>query len=261
MQASYTALERFSGSYKDTYKHSWMSCEGSPMLNEIKKIESAILKLRKKCEEAKAVTPGDEIVAEIPELIKEIVSYLQPLLTPYEAAYYWYLFTKTIIETKRQEGVFSIRGLCNGVVWPSRATQASAVPQKVVSEIMVSLEVKGVIVKIGETTRSGTAYKVCIPEQIEACRERMKQTTRQIAVSDVDEQIDYYNIRENRISLYERDGYTCYKCGKLLTRWDATLDHILPISRGGKNTKDNLMTCCLLCNSRRRNKEVEIDSN
>lgn len=231
------------------------------MFNEIEKIESAISKLRKKCEEAKAVTPGDEIVAEIPELIKEIVSYLQPLLTPYEAAYYWHLFTKTIIETKRQEGVFSIRGLCAGVVWPSRATQASAVPQKVVSEIMASLEAKGVIVKIGETTRSGTAYKVCIPEQIEACREMMKQAMSKNVVSDVDEKIDYYNIKENRISLYERDGYTCYKCGKLLTRWDATLDHILPVSRGGKNTKDNLMTCCLLCNSKRRNKEVELDGN
>lgn len=229
------------------------------MLNEIKKMESAISALRKKCEEANAVVPGDEIVAEIPELIKEIVSYLQPLLTPYETAYYWHIFTKTIIETKRQEGVFSIRGLCTGVVWPSRATQASAVPQKVVSEIMASLEAKGVIVKIGETTRSGSAYKVCIPEQIEACREMMKQATSKNIVSDVDEKIDYYNIKENRISLYERDGYTCYKCGKLLTRWDATLDHILPISRGGKNTRDNLITCCLLCNSRRRNKEVELD--
>lgn len=229
------------------------------MLNEIEKIENAISKIRKKHEEAKAVTLRDEIIVEIPELIKEIVSYLQPLLTPYEAAYYWHLFTKTIIETKRQEGVFSIRGLCTGVVWSSRATQASAVPQKVVSEVLVSLEEKGVIVKIGETTRSGTAYKVCIPEQIEASREMMKKATSKNAVSDVDEKIDYYNIRENRISLYERDGYTCYKCGKLLTRWDATLDHILPVSRGGKNTKDNLITCCLLCNSRRRNKEVELD--
>lgn len=231
------------------------------MLNEIEKIESAISKLRKKHEEANAVTPGDEVVAEISELIKEIVNYLQPLLTPYEAAYYWHLFTKTIVETKRQEGVFSIRGLCAGVIWPSRATQASAVPQKVVSEILASLEAKAVIVKIGETTRTGTAYKVCIPEQIEACRESMRQATIKNIAPDVDEKIDYYNVRENRISLYERDGYSCYKCGKLLTRWDATLDHILPVSRGGKNTKDNLITCCLMCNSRRRNKEVELDGN
>jgi hypothetical protein len=231
------------------------------VLNEIEKIETAVARLRKKHEEANVVAPGDEIVAEIPELIKEIVNYLQPLLTPYEAAYYWYLFTKTIVETKRQEGVFSIRGMCAGVIWPSRATQASAVPQKVVSEIMASLEAKGVIVRAGETTRSGTAYKICMPEQIPACREKMKQATATNSVPEVDDKIDYYNIRENRISIYERDGYTCYKCGKLLTRWDATLDHTLPVSRGGKNTKENLVTCCLMCNSKRRNKEVELDGN
>ena len=233
------------------------------MLKEIEEIEAAISKIRKQHEEASAAVQTDEIVAEIPELVKEVVTYLQPLLTPYEAAYYWHLFTKTIVENKRQEGVFSINGLCSGVVWPSRATQATKVPNTVVSEIMASLEAKGVIVKIGEPTRSGTAYKICMPEQIEACREKMRQaqsSSNQSSV-DVDERIDYYNVRENRISIYERDGYTCYKCGKLLTRWDATLDHILPVSRGGKNTKDNLITCCLLCNSKRRNKEVELDGN
>lgn len=231
------------------------------MLGEIEKIEIAISKIRKQHEAASVAVQTDEIVAEIPELVKEVVAYLQPLLTPYETAYYWHLFTKTIVENKRQEGVFSIRGLCSGVVWPSRATQATSVPQTVVSEILSSLEGKGVIVKIGETTRTGTAYKICIPEQIEGCREKMRQAqsvSDKLSV-DVDEKIDYYNIRENRLSLYERDGYTCYKCGKLLTRWDATLDHILPVSRGGKNTKDNLITCCLLCNSRRRNKEIEIN--
>jgi 5-methylcytosine-specific restriction endonuclease McrA len=121
------------------------------------------------------------------------------------------------------------------------------------------LETKGVIVKIVETNRQGTAYKICIPEQIEICREKMKQSKAPEAAVDIDDKIDFYNIRENRILIYERDGYACYKCGKLLTRWDATLDHILPVSRGGKNTKDNLVTCCLMCNSRRRNKEVELE--
>ncbi len=232
------------------------------MLNEIEKIELAISKIRKEHESSAAVQP-DEIVAEIPDLIKEVVAYLQPLLTPYEAAYYWHLFCKTIVENKRQEGVFSIRGLCSGVVWPSRATQATSVPQTVVSEIMASLESKGVIAKVGEPTRSGTAYKIFIPEQIEMCREQMRKTQSvpTDAAVDVDAQIDYYNVRANRFSLYERDGYTCYKCGKLLTRWDATLDHILPVSRGGKNTKDNLITCCLFCNSKRRNTEVQLDDN
>jgi hypothetical protein len=177
------------------------------MLDEIAKIEASLSKIRKQHNEANTAASSDEIIAEIPELVKEIVNYLQPLLTPYEAAYYWHLFTKTILETKRQEGVFSIRGLCTGVVWPSRATQATAVPQKVVSEILASLESKGVIVRIGETTRTGTAYKVCLPEQIEICRENMKRVIDNNPTPDVTEKIDFYNIKENRLSLYERDNY------------------------------------------------------
>lgn len=231
------------------------------MLKEIKTIEVSVANLRKQYEKAFAKIPTDELVAEIPEIVKEIIKYLQPLLTPYEAAYYWYLFTKTIVETKRQEGVFSNRGLCSGVVWPSRATQATAVPYTVVSEIMASLEAKSVIAKIGEPTRFGTAYRVFIPEQIEICRERMIaiHTPSVQSAADIETQIDYYNVKENRVSLFERDAYTCYKCGKLLTRWDATLDHIIPVSRDGKNTKDNLITCCLFCNSKRRNKEIELN--
>ena len=60
------------------------------MLNEIEEIEIAISKIRKQHEEASAAVQTDEIVAEIPELVKEVVTYLQPLLTPYEAAYYWH---------------------------------------------------------------------------------------------------------------------------------------------------------------------------
>jgi hypothetical protein len=231
------------------------------MKKEIEQIESSIAQIRRKYEEEAKGVPPQEVLTEIPELAKEIVNYLQPLLTPYEAAYYWYLFTKTIVETKRQEGVFSTRGLTAGVVWPSRATLATRVPYNVVSEVLASLESKGVIARIGEPTRSGSAYRVFIPEQIESCRERMKaaQADQPQPLHDVEAQTDYYNIKEHRISIFERDGYTCYKCGKLLTRWDATLDHVLPVSKGGKNTKDNLITCCLLCNSRRGNREVSLD--
>jgi hypothetical protein len=58
------------------------------VLSEIEKIETAISKLRKKYDESATISMSDEIVVEIPELVKEIVNYLQPLLTPYEAAYY-----------------------------------------------------------------------------------------------------------------------------------------------------------------------------
>ena len=62
--------------------------------------------------------------------------------------------------------------------------------------------------------------------------------------------IDYYNVRENRIKVY-RDAYKCRYCEKQLTRFTATLDHVTPIAERGDNSLGNLVTACLSCNSRK----------
>jgi 5-methylcytosine-specific restriction endonuclease McrA len=74
----------------------------------------------------------------------------------------------------------------------------------------------------------------------------------EIAAAD----IDYYNVRENRIAVYERDAYKCRYCEKQLTRFTATLDHVTPVAEGGDNSFGNLVTACLDCNSRKNKRPV-----
>lgn len=62
-------------------------------------------------------------------------------------------------------------------------------------------------------------------------------------------ELDFYNIQENRYKDFERDGYKCHYCQKQLTRFSATLDHIQPVSKGGDNSFNNLVTACLHCNA------------
>ena len=45
-----------------------------------------------------------------------------------------------------------------------------------------------------------------------------------------------------------RDEYTCQYCGKVMTKKECTLDHILPESRGGLSSWKNLVACCNKCN-------------
>lgn len=52
----------------------------------------------------------------------------------------------------------------------------------------------------------------------------------------------------NRKHLYLRDKYTCQYCYKKFPSNELTLDHIIPQSRGGKNTWGNLVTACGKCN-------------
>ena len=65
-----------------------------------------------------------------------------------------------------------------------------------------------------------------------------------------------------RLALYERDGWTCQICGEPVnqTPWandprDATLDHIIPRSKGGTHDPENLRTACHLCNASRGDRE------
>lgn len=51
--------------------------------------------------------------------------------------------------------------------------------------------------------------------------------------------------------IMKRDGYTCSYCG---AKEQLTIDHILPTSKGGKNSWENMTTCCLKCNSKKGDK-------
>jgi 5-methylcytosine-specific restriction endonuclease McrA len=108
-----------------------------------------------------------------------------------------------------------------------------------------------------DTTHTGTLYKVNLPDEIQSCIEREKtQVAVETQTVDEKKELDYYNVAENRLKIFERDGFKCHYCQKQLTRFSATLDHIQPVSRGGDNSFDNLITSCLHCNSRRGNKPV-----
>ena len=60
--------------------------------------------------------------------------------------------------------------------------------------------------------------------------------------------------KPNRKNIFERDKAKCQYCSKDLSFSHSTVDHIVPRSRGGKNTWSNLVLCCAPCNSKKGNK-------
>jgi hypothetical protein len=191
---------------------------------------------------------------ELPIIIQEIVDDLQPLLSPYQAAFYWYAFRHSIAENGNPLLRLSTRGLQSGVVKSSRSETISL---QHVRETLAALEALGALRKEGEPNRDGTPYRVLIPDEIEACRkfraERAAAEPKpEIAAGD----LDYYNVRENRMKVYERDAYQCRYCKKQLTRFTATLDHVTPVAENGDNSFDNLVTACLNCNSRKHKRPL-----
>ena len=55
-------------------------------------------------------------------------------------------------------------------------------------------------------------------------------------------------VRLSRRNIFERDGHRCQYCGKRFSKQDLTIDHVLPRSRGGKDTWANLVLACVKCN-------------
>jgi len=56
-----------------------------------------------------------------------------------------------------------------------------------------------------------------------------------------------------RQSIYERDYYTCRYCGKQLEKGSRalSLDHIIPVAKGGSQSIDSLVTACKSCNQKK----------
>jgi len=44
----------------------------------------------------------------------------------------------------------------------------------------------------------------------------------------------------------------CHYCGMKFKSLELTMDHVVPISRGGKSTKGNLVPCCKECNNKKK---------
>ena len=64
----------------------------------------------------------------------------------------------------------------------------------------------------------------------------------------------YRRLRVNRHKIYKRDGHKCVYCGNSK---QLTIDHLIPKSKGGKNTWENLVTCCSRCNVKKGDKTIE----
>jgi len=69
---------------------------------------------------------------------------------------------------------------------------------------------------------------------------------------------DMYKRRRNpRFSKYNvhlRDMFVCQYCNSKFSQKELTLDHVHPISKGGKTAWENIVSACNPCNSRKGNK-------
>jgi 5-methylcytosine-specific restriction endonuclease McrA len=64
-------------------------------------------------------------------------------------------------------------------------------------------------------------------------------------------------VRFSRLNVYARDESTCQYCGRRLPRSELNLDHVIPRSRGGSTSWENVVCSCVACNLRKGGRTPE----
>ncbi len=182
---------------------------------------------------------------DILEIIEQFVDHLMPELTPYEAAMYIFLLRNSHLKNLEE---IRIGKRTIAEKWGTGA-RGKKTNYAHVTDLVKGLEKKGCLI-IGDVNREGTLYKVLLPKDIPLVKEKLS------AIPQVGEE-DYFTDPERRQELFERDKWVCCYCGDKVTEKNATLDHLNPQSKGGKHNKDNLKTCCFVCNAIKSGKTYE----
>ncbi len=61
-------------------------------------------------------------------------------------------------------------------------------------------------------------------------------------------------VKFNRANVFYRDKFICQYCGNKFPEIELTLDHVMPKSRGGKTSWENIVTSCHACNNKKADK-------
>ncbi len=82
--------------------------------------------------------------------------------------------------------------------------------------------------------------------------------SRAIVVPRVIQLVDYdrvprREVKFSRHNIYLRDGNRCQYCGHKLPSAELSIDHVVPLSRGGTSSWENVVCACLPCNVRKGN--------
>ncbi len=67
--------------------------------------------------------------------------------------------------------------------------------------------------------------------------------------------VPFRKVELSRRNIFRRDRFQCQYCGRRSTA--LTIDHVIPKSRGGEDTWENLVTACIPCNAKKGNRTPE----
>lgn len=176
------------------------------------------------------------------------VDNVLPKLDTYEVCLYLFLIRNTLF-LGNETGVFPINSIAKECR-AGRGNMGGSMSPSNVRNILQMLNTAG-LVKIEDTQNTGTIISVKWPWEVSG----FAQEICSIESLTLDE-IDFYDIIENRKFIFLRDKWVCVYCSKKLNENNSVIEHI--ISRPeGTNHYYNLVASCRTCNNRKGSDSFE----
>jgi hypothetical protein len=195
---------------------------------------------------AKPECIGDAMDAKV--IIEEFQDYLAPRLDTYEQSIYLYILRHGRLQGKAEVtiGFKSARKkMALGI-----GEKGKPMSEGTCYEKLRSLESKGCLRIIG-TEREGTKMQLCLPSEIEGLI-----PSEEVASVLSLEEMDFFDIPENRVRILERERRKCFYCLRALDPSNHVIEHVT--SRpAGNNSYRNVVAACLGCNNKKGNSLVD----
>ncbi len=115
------------------------------------------------------------------------------------------------------------------------------------------------VLRLIERSNIGHVVEVRLPQQVRAPRANhtgADSRTGAPAGPTLDE-LDFWRARPLRQAIHAREGGVCFYCLRRTPTRAHCLDHVVPVAKSGGNSYRNLVSCCLDCNSRKKDLPAE----
>ena len=181
---------------------------------------------------------------DVKQVIEDFQDYLAPKLDTYEQAIYLYLFRHSRLQGKDEivTGFVSARlRMAFGV-----GEKGKPMSKNTCYEKLQSLESKGCI-NIVDKERDGTGIRLLLPSEISGLIPQ-EQPIQELTLDE----LDFFNVPENRPAILRREGNKCFYCFRALNSNNYVIEHVTSRPEGN-NTYRNVVAACRDCNNRKGN--------
>ncbi len=139
------------------------------------------------------------------------------------------------------------------IAWLARGARLSTNPARWAVRRLIA---HGAL-RLVERGKAGHVVEVRLPDEIRACRpRRIARRAARPLPRGIDFELDFLKTRALRHAIHVRERGRCFYCLRRLTPLIRCLDHVVPRVSFGSNSYRNLVSCCLQCNSQKRDRSA-----